>query len=107
MKRYFADKVALVTGAAMGMGFATARAFAEEGARVVLSDISQSALDDAVQTLKQEGHDATGILCDVSREDQVASLIEQTVATYGRLDAAFNNAGVQSLAAETADATSE
>ncbi|MFC0338885.1 NAD(P)-dependent dehydrogenase, short-chain alcohol dehydrogenase family [Kushneria avicenniae] len=107
MKDYFADKVALVTGAAMGMGFATARAFAEEGARVVLSDISQSALDEAVQTLKQEGHDVTGILCDVSREDQVASLVEQTVATYGRLDAAFNNAGVQSLASETADATSE
>ncbi|KFF50668.1 oxidoreductase [Gammaproteobacteria bacterium MFB021] len=103
----FTHKVALVTGAAMGMGFATARAFAEEGARVVLSDISQQALDEAVETLRQEGHEVAGILCDVANEDQVANLVEQTVATYGRLDAAFNNAGVQSLAAETADATSE
>ncbi|WP_110647254.1 SDR family oxidoreductase [Salinicola peritrichatus] len=107
METYFFDKVALVTGAAMGMGFATARAFAEEGAKVVLSDISQKALDEAVRTLKNEGHDVTGILCDVAKEEQVANLVERTVATYGRLDAAFNNAGVQSDAAETADATSE
>lgn len=107
METYFSDKVALVTGAAMGMGFATARAFAEEGAKVVLSDISQKALDEAVRTLKNEGHDVTGILCDVAKEEQVANLVERTVATYGRLDAAFNNAGVQSDAAETADATSE
>ncbi|OHV12795.1 SDR family oxidoreductase [Kushneria phosphatilytica] len=102
----FANKVALVTGAAMGMGFATARAFAEEGARVVLSDVSQGGLEEAVRTLENEGHEVTGILCDVAQEDQVAHLIEQTVATYGRLDAAFNNAGVQSDACETADATS-
>ncbi|WIX31201.1 SDR family oxidoreductase [Salinicola sp. JS01] len=107
MPNDFTHKVALVTGAAMGMGFATARAFAEEGARVVLSDISQQALDEAVETLRQEGHEVASILCDVAQEDQVANLVEQTVATYGRLDAAFNNAGVQSLAAETADATSE
>ncbi|WP_252107943.1 MULTISPECIES: SDR family oxidoreductase [unclassified Halomonas] len=107
MKDYFVDKVALVTGAAMGMGFTTARAFAEEGARVVLSDISQPALDEAVATLKQEGHEVTGILCDVADEGQIAHLVEQTVAIYGSIDAAFNNAGVQSLAAQTADATSE
>lgn len=107
MRPYFFDKVALVTGAAMGMGFATARAFAEEGARVVLSDVDERALDEAVQILTDEGHEVTGILCDVSQEAQVANLVEKTVATYGRLDAAFNNAGVQSEATETADATSE
>ena len=102
----FTHKVALVTGAAMGMGFATARAFAEEGAKVVLSDISQESLEEAVRALKDEGHEVTGILCDVANEEQVANLVEQTVAIYGRLDAAFNNAGVQSDASETADATS-
>ncbi len=107
MKNHFTDKVALVTGAAMGMGFATARAFAEEGAKVVVSDIDQTELDKAVKILENEGYEVTGVLCDVSKEDQVVNLIEQTVATYGRLDAAFNNAGVQSTATETADATSK
>lgn len=107
MKNHFTDKVALVTGAAMGMGFATARAFAEEGAKVVVSDIDQTELDKAVKILESEGYEVTGVLCDVSKEDQVVNLIEQTVATYGRLDAAFNNAGVQSTATETADATSK
>ncbi|MFC0267147.1 SDR family oxidoreductase [Kushneria aurantia] len=107
MSDYFADRVALVTGAAMGMGFATARAFAQEGARVVLSDIDRDELEKSVQRLRDEGFEVTGIGCDVTREEQVASLVAQTVATYGRLDAAFNNAGVQSDAAETADATSE
>ncbi|GHB13425.1 SDR family oxidoreductase [Salinicola rhizosphaerae] len=107
MSADFTHKVALVTGAAMGMGFATARAFAEEGAKVVLSDISQESLDEAVRTLENEGHEVTGIRCDVAQEAQVANLVAQTVSTYGRLDAAFNNAGVQSDATETADATSE
>lgn len=107
MKNHFTDKVALVTGAAMGMGFATARAFAEEGAKVVVSDVDQTELDKAVIILENEGHEVIGVPCDVSKEDQVANLIEQTVATYGRLDAAFNNAGVQSEATETADATSK
>ncbi|WP_251977564.1 glucose 1-dehydrogenase [Salinicola avicenniae] len=107
MDTYFSDKVALVTGAALGMGFATAKAFAEEGAKVVLSDINQEALDSAVKTLKDAGHDVMGVLCDVGNEEQVKNLVEQTVATYGRLDAAYNNAGVQSEATETADATSE
>lgn len=106
VKAYFGDKVALVTGAAVGMGFASAKAFAERGACVVLSDIDEDLLDKAVDQLKSKGHEVTGIVCDVGDESQVKNLVETTVATYGRLDAAYNNAGIQSKVAETADALS-
>lgn len=107
MDQSFANKVALVTGAASGMGLATAQAFAREGAAVVLVDINESAVRTAAEQLVAAGHQAIGLACDVTDEGQVKTMIEQTVSVFGRLDAAFNNAGVQSLAVETADATSE
>jgi NAD(P)-dependent dehydrogenase (short-subunit alcohol dehydrogenase family) len=103
----FANKVALVTGAAMGMGLATAKAFAEAGAAVVLSDYNDDALRAATDQLKSAGHNVLGVHCDVSNETEVAAMVAQTVATFGRLDAAFNNAGVQAPPADTADASSE
>jgi NAD(P)-dependent dehydrogenase (short-subunit alcohol dehydrogenase family) len=91
----FKGQVALVTGAAMGMGLATARMFAEAGASVVLSDHNADALGKAVSALEAAGHTVAGVPCDVSDETQVAALVRRTVETYGRLDAAYNNAGIQ------------
>lgn len=106
VKYNYEGQVALVTGAASGMGLAAARAFAEAGASVVLSDIRADALDGAIEALSAAGHRVLGMAGDVSDEAFVQSLVEQTVAAYGRLDAAFNNAGIQSPAVETADVES-
>jgi NAD(P)-dependent dehydrogenase (short-subunit alcohol dehydrogenase family) len=103
----FKGQVALVTGGASGMGLATAKAFAASGASVALVDVNEEVLRVATDELKAAGHNVIGIVCDVSDETQVASMVERTVSTFGRLDAAFNNAGIQSPAVETADVTGE
>lgn len=103
----FSGKVALVTGAASGMGLATARAFAEAGAAVVLADIDEDAVRAAADELVAAGYTATAIRCNVADEADVAAMIEQTVTSFGRLDVAYNNAGVNSPAVETADASGE
>lgn len=91
----FTGQVALVTGAASGMGLATAQAFAEAGAAVVLSDLNADAVRGAAEALEAAGRRALAVVCDVSDEAQVAAMVQQTVATFGRLDAAFNNAGTR------------
>ena len=103
----FNDKVALVTGASSGMGLATAQAFAEAGASVALADVKEEAVRQSVEKLVSEGHRALAIPCDVSKDAQVAAMVERTVAEFGRLDAAFNNAGVMAKNALTADSTLE
>ena len=104
MRCSFEDKVALVTGAASGMGLATAKAFAEAGAAVALADVNGDGARAAADALVAAGHKALGIRCDVADLDEVEAMVKQTVSTFGRLDMAFNNAGVQSPVAETADA---
>jgi NAD(P)-dependent dehydrogenase (short-subunit alcohol dehydrogenase family) len=103
----FEDKVALVTGAASGMGLATAKAFAVAGAAVALADVNEVALRSAADDLVAAGHKAIGILCDVADEAEVAAMVEQTVSAFGRLDAAFNNAGVQAPPSDMADEAAE
>jgi NAD(P)-dependent dehydrogenase (short-subunit alcohol dehydrogenase family) len=103
----FTDKVALVTGGASGIGLATAKAFAEAGAAVALADVHENAVRSVAEELVSAGHRAIAVRCDVADEAEVAAMVEQTVSTFGRLDAAFNNAGVQSPAVETADASGE
>jgi len=103
----FEGKVALVTGAASGLGLATARAFAESGASVALADWNEKATRAAADELIAQGHKAIGVRCDVSDDAQVEAMVAQTVAAFGRLDAAYNNAGVQNVLAETADTTRE
>jgi NAD(P)-dependent dehydrogenase (short-subunit alcohol dehydrogenase family) len=103
----FTGKVALVTGAASGMGLATARVFAEAGAAVVLADVREALVQTVAAELVAEGHRAIGVSCDVSDDAQVAAMVERTVAAFGRLDAAFNNAGVMASIAPTADSTRE
>jgi NAD(P)-dependent dehydrogenase (short-subunit alcohol dehydrogenase family) len=102
----FDRMVALVTGAGSGMGLTTARAFAEAGAAVALADANEAAARTAAEELASAGHKAIAIRCDVADEAQVADMVARVVSTFGRLDAAFNNAGVQSPVAEMADAES-
>jgi NAD(P)-dependent dehydrogenase (short-subunit alcohol dehydrogenase family) len=85
------------------MGLATARAFAEAGASVVLADIDEAALRIATDRLTASGGAVIGAPCDVADEAQVAAMVAQAVATFGRLDAAFNNAGVQAPPSDLAD----
>jgi NAD(P)-dependent dehydrogenase (short-subunit alcohol dehydrogenase family) len=103
----FENKVALVTGAASGLGLAAAKAFAEAGAAVALADWNGQAARSAAKSLTAQGHKALAIQCDVGDDAQVEAMVEQTVATFGRLDAAYNNAGVQNVLADAADATRE
>jgi NAD(P)-dependent dehydrogenase (short-subunit alcohol dehydrogenase family) len=103
----FENKVALVTGAASGLGFATAKAFAESGAAVVLADWHEEAAQTAATQLADRGHKTLAIRCDVSDDAQVEAMVKQTVATFGQLDLAYNNAGVQNVLVETADTTRE
>src|SRR5207253_7967440 len=90
-----------------GMGLATAKAFAEAGASVVLADIQEEAVRAEASQLEASGRKALAIRCDVSDEGQVASMIERTVSSFGRLDAAFNNAGVMQRRVETAEISSD
>lgn len=103
----FTDKIALVTGAATGMGLATARAFAEAGAAVVLADVREDLVRAEAQKLVSSGGKAIGVRCDVSDDEQVEQMVERTVSEFGRLDAAFNNAGVMARIVPTADSTRE
>ena len=103
----FGGKVALVTGAAAGMGLATARAFANAGAAVVLADFKEEAVRTAAGELVAAGHKALAVRCDVSDDAQVEAMVGLTVAEFGRLDAAFNNAGVMARKSPTADSSRE
>ena len=103
----FTGKVALVTGAASGMGLATVQAFAEAGAAVVLADFREDVAKAEAQKLIGAGHKALALRCDVSDDAQVEQMVERTVAEFGRLDAAFNNAGVMARIAPTAESSRE
>lgn len=100
-------KVALVTGAASGLGLATAKAFAEAGAAVAMADWDDEAIKAAAANLAAEGYKTLAIKCDVSDDQQVADMVNKTVAEFGRLDYAYNNAGVQNELADAADQTLE
>ena len=103
----FTGQVAVVTGASSGIGLAAARAFAEAGAAVVLADINTNALEAATAELTSPGHRAIGVSCDVADESQAAAMVERTVATYGRLDMAFNNAGIVGFTGDLAEESAD
>jgi NAD(P)-dependent dehydrogenase (short-subunit alcohol dehydrogenase family) len=103
----FKGQVALVTGAGSGMGLATAKAFAEAGAAVVLSDVDERALQAATESLTAGGHRALAVVCDVADEDQAAAMVDRTVRTFGRLDMAYNNAGILGPMCDMTEETGE
>lgn len=96
------DKVALVAGATSGIGEATARMFAREGARVMLAGRRESLLQEICADISGKGQSAAYVVCDVTDEDAVKNMVEATVKTFGRLDYAYNNAGIMCDDIETA-----
>jgi 3-oxoacyl-[acyl-carrier protein] reductase len=88
------DKVAVITGAAAGIGAATARLFAEEGASLTLCDITMESLEKTVAEIKQAGGKAIPVKCNVADNTEVKALIAATVDTYGKIDILINNAGI-------------
>ncbi len=99
----FTGKVAFVTGAASGIGRATAVAFAREGARVAILDLTEEALATTAEAVRATGAEVLVLACDVAKPEQVEAAIAEVVATFGRLDVAFNNAGVENTAAPVAE----
>ncbi|MDG2411529.1 MAG: SDR family NAD(P)-dependent oxidoreductase [Halioglobus sp.] len=91
---HFKDRVAVVTGAASGIGLATATCLAAEGMNVVLADIQEDALEAAVSTLQKSGYEVHGVITDVSKPEQIQALADETVAHYGKVNVVHNNAGV-------------
>ena len=100
-------KVALVTGGGSGIGQATALIFAREGAKVVVADITVEGGEETVRQIQAAGGDATFVKTDVSKAAEVEALVNQTVETYGQLDCAFNNAGIEGAAKFTTECTEE
>lgn len=91
----FTDQVILITGAARGIGFEMGKTFAKNGARVVLTDVDESAVKKSASELQESGYDASGLKCNVTNESEIIEMINNTVSTYGRIDCLINNAGLQ------------
>ncbi len=92
----FSNKVVLITGGASGLGLACAQAFCSQGAKVAIADLSQEAIDKAVDTLRQLNGEVIGLVCNVSQANQVDEMVTSVVEQWGRLDIAVNNAGISS-----------
>ncbi len=103
MNYNFEHKVAFVTGAGSGIGESTARLFAQAGAGVVLADINLASIQRLADELNGKGYKAFAIPCNVGKEEEVENAVEKAVEVFGRLDFAFNNAGIQVPTAKTAD----
>lgn len=101
------DKVAVITGAGSGMGKEMALLFGLEGAKLVLADISQAALDQVVAEVKQKGGQAVGVSANVAKEEDVQNMIEAAVKTYGSLDILVNNAGIMDKMTPVTELTDE
>ncbi|MBL4796099.1 MAG: SDR family oxidoreductase [Oleispira sp.] len=99
----FAEKVVLITGAGNGIGRATALAFAQQGASVVVADINRGDGEETAALISQAGGTATFILCDVTKDQDVQTMVAGTIEIYGKLDIAFNNAGIEIEQSKLAD----
>ncbi|MBT2690495.1 3-hydroxybutyrate dehydrogenase [Bacillus sp. ISL-47] len=89
------NKVVFITGAAQGIGYEIGKRFAENGSKIVLTDIQEDAVEKAAETLNSEGYEAIGLKCDVTSEQEIQEAIQETVSHFGTLDVLINNAGLQ------------
>lgn len=105
MENGFKNKVAIVTGGSSGIGRATALAFAKKGVKVVIADWIEN--EEIIDLIENLGGEAIFVKCDVSKSDDVKALIEKTITTFGRLDFAYNNAGIEGTSAPTQDCNEE
>lgn len=105
MEQIFKDKVAIVTGGSFGIGRATAIAFAKRGAKVVIADYVEDF--ETLNIITSSGGHAIFVKCDVAKTEDVKKMMDTTLSTYGRLDYAFNNAGIEGLTAPTHECTEE
>jgi NAD(P)-dependent dehydrogenase (short-subunit alcohol dehydrogenase family) len=103
----FAGRVAFVTGAASGIGRAAALAFARAGASVVVADVADERNQETARMIEASGGRALAVRCDVTRSEDVKAAVDTAVDAFGRLDVAFNNAGVENEVKEAADVTEE
>lgn len=104
-EQIFKDKVIIITGSTFGIGKSTAIAFANRGAKVVFSARSED--EDTNKIIKKNGDNAIFVKCDVSNEEDVKNLVAKTISHYGRLDFAFNNAGISGTPAPATDCTND
>ena len=107
MSMTFSGRVALVTGGAAGIGRATAQAFAAEGLQVVVSDLDAAGGEGTVELIRAAGGEALFVRCNVTDENDVQNLLAQAVSAYGRVDYAFNNAGIEIEKGKLADGSSD
>ena len=107
MEKIFKNKVAVVTGGSFGIGRATAAAFAARGARVVVADFAEDKMQETLNMIKAAGSEGIFIKCDVAKSSDVKAMIDETIKIFGRLDFAFNNAGVEGAFAIAQDCTEE
>lgn len=105
MEKSFENKVAIVTGGSFGIGQATAVAFAQRGAKVVVADWIED--QETSRRIESFGGESIFVKCDVSKSNDVKALIEKTITVYGRIDFAFNNAGIEGATATTQECTEE
>jgi NAD(P)-dependent dehydrogenase (short-subunit alcohol dehydrogenase family) len=103
----FSGRTALITGAASGIGAATARAFAQAGAAVVIADVQTAAGEAVAGAIRRAGGQARFVQCDMRKEDDIKAAVMRAVHDFGGLHIAFNNAGVEGAQASTADCTNE
>lgn len=105
MGKQFENKIAIVTGGSFGIGRAAAIAFANKGAKVAIVDFVEDNV--TLDEIKSSGGEAIFIRCDVSKDEEVSKMVETVVTTFGRLDYAFNNAGVEGITAPVQECTEE
>lgn len=89
------NQVVVITGSAGGIGFGTAKAFAKEGAKIVINDLDQERVDQAVAELRESGAEAIGVVANITKLDEVRNLFQTAVDTFGRVDVLINNAGIE------------
>jgi NAD(P)-dependent dehydrogenase (short-subunit alcohol dehydrogenase family) len=107
MEKIFDGKVAIVTGGSFGIGRAAAVAFAARGAKVMVADWFEDKDNTTLKQIKATGGQGVFIKCDVSKSEDVRSMVEKAIASYDRLDFAFNNAGIEGATADTHECTEE